>query len=78
MQTNPQCWKVCMHVGCLGLTRAIVVQVRGVDAIKAFSANLMHPYKAAPKGNRVAELEAEVAQLRARCAQLEAQTSAKQ
>lgn len=54
------------------------MQVRGVDAIKAFSANLMHPYKAALKGNRVAELEAEVAQLRARCAQLEAQTSAKQ
>ncbi len=53
-------------------------QVRGVDAIKDFSQNLMQPYKPAQKGNRIAELEAEVAQLRARCAQLEAQASSKQ
>ena len=51
--------------------------MRGVDAIKAFSRLLLEPYKPAVKGNRIAELEAEVTLLRARCAQLEAQGSAK-
>lgn len=52
-------------------------EVRGVDALKAFSANLMTPYKpaieAATPSSREAALEAEMAALKARVAELEAQ-----
>lgn len=51
------------------------LQVRGTDALKAFSANLMAPYVPTPlgqPGSREAVLEAEVARLRARVAELEA------
>lgn len=55
-------------------------EVRGVEALQAFSINLMQPYKpapAAPASSREAALEAEVAQLKARVAELEAQLAAK-
>jgi hypothetical protein len=52
-------------------------QVRGVEAIRGFSRMLTEPYVPAAKGNRIAELEAEVAQLRERCAKLEQQLGSK-
>jgi arsenite-transporting ATPase len=55
-------------------------EVRGVDALRAFSKNLITPYKPTNQevgaGDRVAELEAEVTRLRERCAQLEKQLNA--
>ena len=52
-----------------------MVQVRGLDAIKQFSENLMHPYQ--PSGDRrsgrVEELEAEVSRLTLRIKELEGQ-----
>uniref|UniRef100_A0A383VM39 ArsA/GET3 Anion-transporting ATPase-like domain-containing protein n=1 Tax=Tetradesmus obliquus TaxID=3088 RepID=A0A383VM39_TETOB len=58
-------------------------EVRGVDALRDFSKNLMTPYKPAPvaaaaaaTGSREAQLEAEVAQLKARVTELEAQLAA--
>lgn len=57
-------------------------EVRGVAALKAFSVNLMKPYKpaaeaAAAPSSREAALEAEVAALKARVAELEAQLAKK-
>ena len=44
-----------------------------MESIKAFSHNLINPYTPTPKGNRMADLEAEVARLKARCSELEQQ-----
>lgn len=53
------------------------VQVRGAEAIKEFSQNLMRPYVPEQKGSPGqpdwAELQMEVARLRARIAELESQ-----
>jgi arsenite/tail-anchored protein-transporting ATPase len=57
-------------------------EVRGVDALRAFSANLLTPYRppaatlTSGDTGRVAALEAEVAVLRARVAELEAALAA--
>ena len=51
-------------------------EVRGVDALKAFSVNLMTPYQEKESGHeppRVVELEQEVAALKERCASLQQQ-----
>jgi hypothetical protein len=57
------------------------LQVRGVDALKDFGANLLTPYKPPPSapgsgGVREAALEAEVAALKKRVAELEGQLAA--
>ena len=55
--------------------KLVVVQVRGLESIRQFSENLMHPYKPSgdQKGGRLGELEAEVARLRLRVKELEGQ-----
>lgn len=64
-------------------------EVRGVDALRAFSTYLVHPYQytaptegpsggaAAGGSEREAALAAEMAKLKARVAELEAQLAAK-
>lgn len=56
-------------------------EVRGVDSLKAFSANLITPYKPPPASaagsSREAALVAEVAALKARVAELEAELAKK-
>ena len=53
----------------------LLPQVRGVEALRAFSLNLLTPYVAPPPqllgSDRERELEAEVAALRRRVAELE-------
>ena len=56
---------------------SVWVQVRGLEAIKHFSENLMNPYQ--PSGNqkasKVEDLEAEVARLRLTVKELEEQVA---
>jgi arsenite-transporting ATPase len=55
-------------------------EVRGVEALRDFSTNLVTPYTPPPASaadGEVAELQAEVQQLRARIADLEKQLAAK-
>ena len=50
-----------------------LVQVRGLEAIKQFSENLMHPYQPSgdKKSSRLEELEAENARLQSENARLQ-------
>ena len=56
----------------------LVAQVRGMATIRAFSKNLMEPYRPAGESrssSRMQELEAEVAQLRSQVEDLQRQLS---
>ena len=44
-----------------------------MEAIRQFSRMLLQPYSPAHSGNRIAELESEVAALKERCSELEQQ-----
>ena len=64
--------------GLLGMMRDLhaCMQVRGVEALRQFSRTLVQPHSPAPRGNRIAELEAEVAAVKKRCSELEQQLGA--
>lgn len=68
----------CAALSCPVLARPVLscpVQVRGVEALRAFSVNLVTPYKP-PAGGADSDLGAEVVALRARVKELEARLAA--